>query len=51
MKDKLFQLFEALKQVEVKGESVLIMADCFRFIDQLAQECATEEQEESVNGK
>lgn len=51
MKEKLIQLFNALNRIEVKGENVLILADCLKFVDQLAQECATEEQEETADGK
>ena len=50
MKEKLIQLFNTLNEIEVKGKSALLMADCLRFVDQLAQEAA-KEQEETANGK
>lgn len=44
MKDKLIQLFNTMKQIEVKGENTLFMADCLRFVDQLIRECPETEQ-------
>jgi hypothetical protein len=32
MKDKLTVLFNTMKQIETKGESTVIMADCLREI-------------------
>lgn len=42
MSEKLLRLFNTMNRIEVRGESVLILADCLRFVDQLVQECANE---------
>lgn len=43
MKEKLIQLFTAMNKIKVEGESVLFLADCLRFTDQLIQEAAEAE--------
>ena len=43
MKEKLIQLFNTMRKIEVKDESVLFLADCLRFTDQLIQEAAEAE--------
>lgn len=45
MSEKLLRLFNTLNRIDVKGESVLFMADCLRFLDQLIQECKAAENE------
>lgn len=45
MKEKLSILYNTLAQVETKGESTLIMADCFRFLGECINEC---EEAESI---
>lgn len=46
MKDQLTRIFNALKQVETKGDSTVIMADCLRAMATAIQEI---EREESKN--
>lgn len=43
MSEKLLRLFNTMNRIDVKGESVLFMADCLRFLDQLIQECKAAE--------
>lgn len=46
MKEKLTIVFNALKQVETKGESTLIMADCLRELAKIVNEMPDEETDE-----
>ena len=48
MKEKLIQLFNTMNEIEVKGKSALLMADCLRFVDKLIQK-ETAEKEESAH--
>jgi len=38
MKEKLANLYLTMNRIEVKGESVKLMADCLRYIEQLIKE-------------
>ena len=38
MKDKLMAVFKALQEVETKGQSTLIMADCLRELVSIINE-------------
>jgi len=39
MKDRLISVFNALAQVETKGQSTLIVADCLRELQSIISEC------------
>lgn len=49
MKDKLYQLLQSLQRVEVKGDSVLILADCMMYLESLIRECEREEVTENAS--
>lgn len=40
MNEKLVRLYNTMLQIETKGESTKIMADCLRFVENLAKEAA-----------
>ena len=44
--EKLTPLYNTLVQVETKGNSTLIMADCLKFLNTLIQESEQEQTEE-----
>ena len=46
MKDKLTQIFNTLKQVETKGDSTVIMADCLRAVVEIINNIPDEEKGE-----
>lgn len=48
MKRKLIDVFNALMRAEVKGDAVLIVADCVRILDMLIQTPLETEEGESV---
>ena len=48
MNEKLTQLYSTLMQIETKGESTLIMADCFKFLGQCINECEQAEEEQAT---
>lgn len=38
MREKLIRLYNTMLQIETKGESTKLMADCLRFVENLAKE-------------
>lgn len=46
MRDKLAQIFNALQNVETKGQSTLILADCMRELLSIVQEMDKETKDE-----
>lgn len=40
MNEKIVRLYNTMLQIETKGESTKIMADCLRFVENLAKEAA-----------
>jgi hypothetical protein len=40
MNENLVRLYNTMLQIETKGESTKIMADCLRFVENLAKEAA-----------
>ena len=40
MSEKLIRLYNTMLQIETKGESTKLMADCLRFVENLAKEAA-----------
>lgn len=48
MKEKLSRLYNTLTQVETKGESTLIMADCLKFLGVCVNECEEAEPEQAT---
>ena len=46
MRDRLAQIFNALRNVETKGDSTMILADCMRELLSIVQEMDKETQEE-----
>lgn len=50
MKDRLTAIFNMLKQVETKGDSTVIMADCLRAIADLANSIPDEERSNDEHG-
>lgn len=46
MKEQLIRILNTLMLVETKGENTLIMADCIRALQQLAQELQQKQKEE-----
>ena len=47
MRDRLAMIFNALQNVEAKGQSLLIIADCIRELQNVILEMDKEEQNES----
>lgn len=45
MRDRLAQIFNALQNVQTKGESTLIIADCMRELLAIIQEMDKEEKD------
>lgn len=45
MKDRLIAVFNALTQIETKGQSTLIMSDCLREIQAIIQELDNKKEE------
>lgn len=46
MRDRLAQIFNALQNVETKGQSTLILADCMRELLNIIQEMDKETKED-----
>ncbi len=46
MKDRLTAIFNTLKQIETKGDSTLMMADCLRELANVINSIPTEETNE-----
>ena len=46
MRDKLAQIFNALQNVETKGQSTLILADCMRELLNIVQELDKEQKDQ-----
>jgi hypothetical protein len=40
MSENLVRLYNTMLQIETKGESTKLMADCLRFVENLAKEAA-----------
>ena len=49
MVENLVRLKNTLMNVETKGNSTVIMADCLRFIDQMVEEHSAEPNREEEN--
>ena len=49
MKDKLTALFTAMKQIETKGDSTVIMADCLREIVSIINSIPEEQETSDAN--
>lgn len=47
MRDRLVMIFNALNNVEAKGQSLLIVADCIRELQNVIQEMDKEAQDEN----
>lgn len=47
MRDRLAQIFNALQNVETKGQSTLILADCMRELLKIVQEMDKAEKEKA----
>lgn len=47
MKDKLTALFNTMKQIETKGDSTIIMADCLRELVRIINDIPEETESEA----
>lgn len=47
MRDRLAQIFNALRNVETKGDSTMIIADCMRELLNIIQEMDKEQKDET----
>lgn len=51
MKNKLLNVFNALRTIETKGDSTVIMADCLKALVGIIQEMESEEKDGSDKRK